>query len=104
MGMAEHGLNPRGLVCSQNWASKARGQLDNSRSHLAWNEYWQHINPRMCVCGEGGTGFVLQGDANNRFISSQDNPDGLGRLTSVLLQGSEVKVIRSVSIYCLCPS
>ena len=85
LGLVEHGLNPRGLVPSQNWSSRTKGQLENSRLHLAWNEQWQHTNPQMW----GGTGYILHGNTNNRYISSRDNPDGLGRWTMVLLRGAE---------------
>lgn len=61
LGLAEHGLNLGSLKPSQNWANRIRGQLENSRSHLLWNEQWRHRNPRTW----GGTGFILNGKANN---------------------------------------
>ena len=99
LGLADHGLNLRGLVPSQNWLNRSRGQLEKSRSHLAWNKQWQHTNPRTW----GGRGFTVQGNANCRFLSSQDNPDGLGRWVSLLLRGAEGRVIRLVGAHCLCP-
>lgn len=85
LGFSKHGLNPRGLIPSQSWSLGANGQLKKYRSHIAWNSKWQHTKPRMW----GSMGYISHGNSNNRFIGTHDEPDGLGRWTSVSLRGAE---------------
>jgi hypothetical protein len=94
-GLNEITLNPAKLAHQDQWHTRVKKAIPGSLTTYAYNTTEPFATDHIA----GGVGIIATKEAAVRFKSCSDDPTGLGRWTSVLINGRQDYNVRYVCAY-----
>lgn len=98
IAITEMGQNEKRLDHSEKLKELTRGWFENIATRTAYNRHFDSQKKRQY----GGVGLIATNDMANRIQSSSSDTTGLGRWTSILIQGKAGCKTRVISAYRPC--